>query len=108
MKNPYGLPEEGLERVRQRDTSCVYCRKEMVRLSSSNDRRDWPTIEHLNHLPPWDNIATVAICCWSCNASRGNRLITKWFEGRYCRERDINYDTVASIVRSYIDAFENG
>ena len=106
MKNSYGLPEEGLERVRQRDVHCVYCHKEMVPNSAAKDKRDCPTIEHLNHLPPWDNIETVAICCWSCNSSRGNRLITQWFEGAYCRERNINYDTVAPAVRSYIDAYE--
>ena len=106
MKISYGLPEDGLKRVRQRDVRCVYCHKVMVPNSPKKDKRDCPTIEHLNHLPPWDNIETVAICCWSCNSSRGNRLITQWFEGAYCRERNINYDTVAAAVRSYIDAYE--
>jgi hypothetical protein len=101
MKNNYGLPKKSLEVIFKRDEFCVYCHKNMNKIG---DRRDWPTIEHLNYLPPWNNPETVVICCWSCNSSRGNKPITKWFESRYCLEREINIDSVSIEVKNYISS----
>lgn len=69
-------------------------------------RGDWATIEHLNHLPPWDNPATVAICCWSCNSSRGNRKLQDWFKMPYCLGKSINENTVTEPVRKYLQYTE--
>jgi hypothetical protein len=106
LNNIYGLPEADLEAVRQRDKNCVYCHKEMLEPSPDAKRTDWATIEHLNHLPPWDNPKTIAICCTSCNSSRGNKRIVDWFESRYCKERAISPATVAQPVLAYIIEFE--
>jgi hypothetical protein len=74
--NIYGLPEDLLSLIRTRDSNCVYCRKAMVDPGTQNStQRDWATIEHLNHLPPWNNPETVAFCCGSCNSSRGAKPI---------------------------------
>jgi hypothetical protein len=102
MKNKYGLPEEDLEKIRKRDKDCVYCHKIMTKAGSGGFRGDWATIEHLNHLPPWDNPSTVAICCGSCNSSRGAKTLPNWFKTSYCIEKNINIDTVSSPVRNYI------
>jgi len=101
MPNKYGIPEDALNKIRARDKTCVYCHKEMINPGASGRRGDWATIEHLNHLPPWNNPATVAICCWSCNASRGNKKLLDWFKTAYCMERKINEDTIAVPVREY-------
>lgn len=101
-KNRYGLPEKELDRIRARDRACVYCHKTMIPPGAGGPRTDWATIEHLNHLPPWDNPDTVAICCSSCNSSRGNRLLRDWFKGAYCHSRGINERTVAEPVRQYL------
>jgi len=106
MGNPYGLPEAEVERVRVRDTTCVYCHKEMTKPKRGTSSCDWATIEHLNHLPPWDNPNTIAICCGSCNSSRGKRTVLEWFESAYCKERGINPSTVAPPVLSYIIEYE--
>jgi hypothetical protein len=101
MANQYGLPEEKLENIRARDKTCVYCHKKMVDTSSVN-RRDWATIEHLNYLPPWNNPDTVAICCGSCNSSRGQKKLIDWFKGQYCLDRNINEKTIAEVVKNFI------
>ena len=106
MKNRYGLPEDDVTLVRKRDRRCVYCRKKMSPPGPAIWQGDWATIEHLNHLPPWDNPETIAICCGSCNSSRGNKPLLKWFESRYCMEHDISLSTVAKPVREYIGRFE--
>jgi len=105
-KNKYGLPEENLDRIRKRDTICVYCQKKMIKPISGYRRKDWATIEHLNHLPPWNNPNTVAICCGSCNSSRGKKRLLDWFSASYCIEKNINFSTVASCVRDYIENHE--
>jgi hypothetical protein len=106
MSNRYRLPEDKVDAVRERDTRCVYCHKEMHKPSASVARASWATIEHFNHLPPWNNPDTIGICCFSCNASRGNKLILDWFRTAYCKERDISPSTVAVPVLEYISRHE--
>ena len=65
MKNKYGLSEVELDKVRARDDTCVYCHKILIEPSNGGRQNDWATIEHLNHLPPWNDIETIAICCFS-------------------------------------------
>jgi len=106
MSNRYGLPEFDLKAIRERDTRCVYCRKEMFEPSELVWRGDWATVEHLNHLPPWSNPRTVAICCGSCNSSRGKKTILEWFKSKYCKENNITPSTVAEPVHAYIKEYE--
>ncbi len=103
MPNVYGIPDDELERIRARDRSCVYCHKVMLPYGSSGGpSTDWATIEHMDHLPPWDDPTTVAICCSSCNSSRSNHLLPDWFAGEYCRSRGISEGTVAEAVREFL------
>ncbi len=104
MKNKYGLPEEEMGRIRMRDKTCVYCHKAMKKPSAGGLRKDWATIEHLNHLPPWNNPKAVAICCGSCNSSRGKKQLLEWFKSKYCIERGINEDTVSEPVKKYLSS----
>src|SRR4029077_14281593 len=58
--------------------------------AGNGDRRDLATIEHLNFDPPFyvkDGLRTedIAICCFACNASRGNRRLWEGFTMQYCR-----------------------
>lgn len=104
MPNKYGLSEDKLKDIRARDTDCVYCHKKMIEPNPIGWRGDWATIEHLNFLPPWNNAETVAICCGSCNSSRGAKNITDWFKTGYCREKNINAETVAEPVKKYLQS----
>ena len=96
-----------LDKIRARDTTCVYCHKEMIKPNNNGSRKDWATIEHLNHLSPWNNSSTVVICCGSCNSSRGNKKLLDWFKTSYCKKRNINENTVAKPVKEYIKYIEN-
>jgi len=102
MTNQYGLNEGELDKVRERDKTCVYCHKDMLFPYDRNKPTNSATIEHLNHLPPWNNIKTVAMCCGSCNSSRGALTLPEWFEKEYCKTRDINSRTVAGPVKKYL------
>ena len=113
MKTNYGIPQKELDDIVKRDTDCVYCHKKW----NSKNRGDSATIEHLNHKPDLDSVgkairegkpvsAIIAICCGSCNSSRGSKSLRDWFETPYCKERNIRYSTVASVVKKYIDKYE--
>jgi hypothetical protein len=102
VRNRYALVEDAVALVRQRDRTCVYCHKTMMAPTAAKWRGDWATIEHLNHLPPWNNPTTISICCGSCNSSRGNRPLLEWLESSYCRTRGISRSTVAEPVQLYI------
>ncbi|OHB02745.1 MAG: hypothetical protein A3F53_02510 [Candidatus Zambryskibacteria bacterium RIFCSPHIGHO2_12_FULL_48_10] len=103
MFNKYGLPEEAVKEIRARDTACVYCHRAMKDHSGvKGTPGDKATIEHLNYLPPWNDPATVAICCGSCNSSRSDKELLDWFKTPYCLERNINEETVADPVKRYL------
>jgi hypothetical protein len=102
MMSKYGLTPKHLLIIRQRDTVCVYCSKQMIEPAKGGARTSWATIEHLNHLPPWDNPKSVAICCQQCNSSRGKKALLVWFATPYCKERGISELTVAKAVSNYL------
>ena len=101
MTNKYGIPEDELKKIRERDRACVYCYK-VFQKPRGRSYRDAATIEHLNHLPPWHNPKTVAYCCGQCNSSRNNKTLAAWFRSGYCVEKNINERTVAQPVKDYI------
>jgi hypothetical protein len=105
MANRFGIPAEVEQRIRARDARCVYCGKEFSRDSP----RDRPTIEHLDEHPPfhWREGLTedgLAICCASCNSSRGQKSLMSWFGTPYCTSRGIGLDggSLAKPVLRYL------
>ena len=108
VANSFGIRPEIEAAIRERDTLCVYCSREMrIYVGVRGTRSDMATIEHLNHRPPFhwkDGLEAdgIVICCGSCNASRGAKTHVEWFRSRYCLERAINSDTVAEPVRAYL------
>lgn len=107
MANRFGIPEEVERRIRQRDEECVYCRKTMTNPKAEGSRTDWVTIEHLRERGPFywkDGLKEedLAICCWSCNSSRGKKRLLDWFRVPYCSKRNINEKMVARPVKDYI------
>ena len=91
-----------MEQIRLRDKVCVYCEKKMIYPHTKKNRVDWATIEHLNRFAPWNNSKTVAISCWSCNSSRGQKKLREWFKSKYCETKEINEKTVAEVVKKYL------
>ena len=118
MSNKYGIPKQDEKVIRARDKSCVYCHKKLVDPKLGGPRRDWATTEHLNHLQDWDSVKSfvhedksvstiIAMCCPSCNSSRGAKSLRDWFKSEYCLKRNISEKTVAKPVQDYIGLYEN-
>lgn len=107
MPNAYGIPKNDEEEIRARDTVCVYCRKVMGgKIGTVDAYKDRATIEHLHNDGPFNEKANAAICCGSCNSSRGAKDLSIWFKTAYCVERKINEETVAEPVKDYLRSLE--
>jgi len=107
MTNKYGIPDEIEQKIKKRDKRCAYCHKIMIYPFVSKKQGDCATIEHLNFNGPfyWKDglkVEDIVMCCGQCNSSRGIKKLTDWFESAYCKEKKINKETVANIVKEYL------
>jgi 5-methylcytosine-specific restriction endonuclease McrA len=101
MSNPYGISQQDEEEIRARDKTCVYCRILMKHYPHSM-HASGATIEHFNNDGPFKKKYNVAICCRRCNSSKGTMRLSAWFKTLYCRERNINKETVPKPVKKYM------
>lgn len=100
MSNQWGIPEEVEQFVKQRDTACVYCG---VKFSSDNSsRKDKPSWEHIINDIRINGIDNITLCCMSCNASKGAKLLEDWLESGYCKRKEITEYSVAPVVKKAI------
>jgi hypothetical protein len=101
MKTQYGISGAVLAALRRRDENCVYCDVLMPDRKDSANGCDYATIEHL--YPPGNDPTWVSWCCNGCN-SRHKKPLREWFSSPYCVERCINENTVAPIIKQFLDS----
>jgi len=87
-----------MKAVMARDSVCVYCKN-----SFGDTRCNMATWEHISGIVKDIGINNIALCCGSCNYSRGNQLISFWFKKDYCISKNINEKTVADIIVKYLE-----
>jgi len=99
--NQWGIPTEVESHLRHRDKQCVYCG---IAFNSCGTRKSKPSWEHIiNDV----NIATnenIALCCISCNASKGAKLLSQWLDSPYCKSKSIRTDTVAAVIKEALQS----
>ena len=101
MSNAYGISEQDEREIRARDKTCVYCHTPVKQSSRARGPSE-ATIEHFNNDGPLKKKYNVAICCRSCNSSKGTMRLSAWFKTPYCHEKKINEETVSKQVKEYI------
>lgn len=103
MANNWNIPEWLEKEVRERDKRCVYCGVEFTPAKvSAKSAASW---EHIINDAKIITRENIVLCCRSCNASKGQKQLSVWLHSKYCKDRGINPDTVAPIIRH---AIENG
>ena len=95
MGNRWGIPTEVERYVLERDSTCVYCGIEF----SIDTRKTKASWEHIVNDIRINGIDNIALCCMSCNASKGAKLLSIWLEGDYCKKKSITSETVAKVVK---------
>jgi hypothetical protein len=103
--NSWDIPEWLEEEVRARDTTCVYCRIQMMEQTPRRGpRRAAATWEHIINDATIVTRENIARCCAACNSSKGTKSLAEWIESSYCRTRGITTDTVADVVKQALRA----
>ena len=67
--NRWNIPAELEAEVRQRDVECIYCRVSFRQAVERRGQR--PSWEHIVNDASIVTAANIALCCISCNASKG-------------------------------------
>ncbi len=98
--NNWNIPDWLEQEVKDRDKSCVYCRTEFTKPKTS--RKSMATWEHITNDAKIITRENIALCCVSCNSSKGTKKLSEWFTSDYCRKRGITKDSVAEVVRKYL------
>lgn len=102
MANKWGIPIEVEKHVLKRDLFCVYCSVDFsINHASKKTKATWEHIVNDIRITAKENIA---LCCTSCNASKGAKLLEDWIISSYCKTKGITRDNVAQVVK---DAFVN-
>lgn len=97
MANKWGIPDNVENFVKQRDAKCVYCG---VAFSEGNcSRKHKPSWEHIINDIRINGTDNIALCCMSCNASKGAKLIEEWLQSDYCKKKNITKGNVANVVK---------
>ena len=100
MANKWGIPIKTEEFVVNRDLACVYCGVDFS--IDHESRKTKPTWEHIVNDIRITTIENIALCCTSCNASKGAKLLEDWHKSSYCNFKEITKETVAEVVKNAI------
>ena len=98
--NRWGIPDWLEEEVRARDKICVYCRVPMIfNFPGHGPRETLATWEHIINDASIITRENIALCCASCNSSKGTKKLSDWLKSDYCQKKGITVDTVSDIVK---------
>ncbi len=98
MANKWGIPVEVEKLVLERYKSCVYCGVDFS--IDYKSRKTKPSWEHIINDINLSDSNNIALCCTSCNASKGAKKLEDWLNTKYCTERNITRNNVAQIVKN--------
>ena len=101
MANKQNIPDWLEQEVRERDTSCVYCREPFTTAAVS--RKNVASWEHIINDAKIVTRENIALCCCGCNASKGQKGLSDWLEGKYCQSKGISKDSVVPIIKVAIE-----
>lgn len=101
MANRWGIPKEVEELVKNRDLHCVYCG--ILFTNSVHTHKTRPTWEHIINDIRINGSDNITLCCGSCNASKGAKLLADWLNSKYCLTKGITKDNVANVVKDYLN-----
>ena len=100
MANKWNIPDWLEKKVRNRDKQCVYCGVKFTPVQvSKKSAASW---EHIINDAKIITRENIALCCCGCNASKGQKQLSIWLQSKYCKERGINSNTVAPIIKQAI------
>jgi 5-methylcytosine-specific restriction endonuclease McrA len=101
VANRWRIPKDVEKLVKERDLNCVYCGISFTNSNLTHKTR--PTWEHIINDIRINGPDNIALCCRSCNASKGSKLLIDWLSGKYCLTKGITIDNVATVVKNHLN-----
>lgn len=98
--NRWEIPKDVEQKVRERDAACVYCGIWFI--EGDQSRTTKPSWEHIVKDIRINGKDNIALCCMSCNVSKGSKLLGDWLNSEYCQLKGITPNSVAEVVRNAI------
>lgn len=98
--NRWNIPVWLEKEITERDQHCVYCRNIFGSGIGKGSFSSWEHIVNDARIVTRENIA---LCCRSCNSSKGAKPLAIWLESAYCGRHGINADSVADVVKSALE-----
>lgn len=83
-----------------RDLQCIYCRH--VFAAPYTVRATCPSWEHIINDLSLVNLDNIALCCVSCNASKGEKPLGTWLDSEYCETRGISNNSIAAVASAIL------
>ncbi|HQF54595.1 MAG TPA: HNH endonuclease [Fibrobacteria bacterium] len=100
--NKWNIPIDLEKAILSRDTHCIYCG---VKFDIANLKRgDKPSWEHIINNAKIITLENIALCCVSCNASKGSKPLTVWLDSNYCKRKNISHTTIATVAKNYLNS----
>lgn len=100
MPKRWGIPKEVEELVKARDLACVYCGVSFGEPNSLTKTK--PSWEHIINDIRINGPENIALCCRSCNASKGAKELEFWLLSSFCQKKGISNSTLAPVVLDYL------
>lgn len=94
--NKWNIPNWLEWEVIARDVCCVYCGIEFGSCGTRKSQASW---EHITNNARIITRENIAICCISCNASKGAKLLAEWIHSTYCKNKNITPQSVSDVVK---------
>jgi 5-methylcytosine-specific restriction endonuclease McrA len=94
--NRWNIPVWLEKEILERDKYCVYCGTLFGSGSAKGSLASWEHIVNDANIITRENIA---LCCRSCNSSKGAKILADWLKSEYCRRRGIDSEHIADIVK---------
>ena len=100
MANNWNIPKALEQEIRARDKVCVYCSTEFTPAKVS--KYSCASVGQISTGEGVISSNNVAMCCWGCNESKGQKPLSIWLKSKYCQDRNISPKTVATIIKKAI------
>lgn len=101
MSNRWGIPKEVEDFVKARDLACVYCGVPF--LESNSSTKEKPSWEHIINDIRLNGPENIALCCRSCNSSKGSKELEIWLQSSFCKKKGINHSRLASVILNFLE-----
>ncbi|MCX6823972.1 MAG: HNH endonuclease [candidate division SR1 bacterium] len=93
--NKWNIPDLLENEIRNRDIYCIYCGIKF----NTESKKNKMTWEHIINDETIITRENIALCCCSCNASKGAKSLSNRLNSEYCKNKNITAKNIAPVAQ---------